>query len=265
MTTAEDINKFRHLDLFSGIGGFALAASWVWGEDHEIVSFCEIEKYPQKVLAKHWPDVPCHDDIKTLKGDSFGAIDLITGGFPCQPFSSINTRGKKGKEHAGYIWPEMLRVIGESRPSWVIGENVLRFKTMGLDHVQDDLENIGYESIPFIIPDCAAGSPQLRERIFIVAHLKGQRKPRALATSESEKASDEGKRRHQNRRSLWVDTASTNSRWRGEWPPYSGLCRVAPGLPSKLDKARIRGLGNAIVPQCVAPIMQSIKEISCHK
>ena len=72
----------RHLDLFSGIGGFALSASRVWAKDHEIVSFCEIEKYPQKVLAKHWPDVPCHDDIKTLKGDSFGAIDLITGGFP---------------------------------------------------------------------------------------------------------------------------------------------------------------------------------------
>ena len=92
----------KHLDLFSGVGGFPLAASWVWGKGHEIVSFCEIDPFCQKVLKKHWPDVPCHDDIKTLKGDSFGAIDLISGGVPCQPASCAGKR--KGREHDRNLW-----------------------------------------------------------------------------------------------------------------------------------------------------------------
>ena len=135
-------DKFKHLDLFSGIGGFALAASWVWGEQHEIVSFCEIERYPQMVLKKHWPNIPIHDDIKTMKGDKYGTIDLVSGGFPCQPYS---VSGKQlGKEDDRALWPEMLRVIKEAKPRWVVGENVTGFVNMELDISLSDMEAEGY-------------------------------------------------------------------------------------------------------------------------
>ena len=88
----QGLTTLNHLDLFSGIGGFALAAQWVWGEEHNIVSFCEINPFCQKVLKKHWPDAPIHDDIKTLKGEQFGTVDLVTGGFPCQPYSVAGKR-----------------------------------------------------------------------------------------------------------------------------------------------------------------------------
>ena len=98
----------NHLDLFSGIGGFALAASWVWGDEHNIVSFVEIDPFCQKVLDKNFQGVPIQSDIKEYKHDGT-AIDLLTGGFPCQPFSCAGKQG--GKEDDRYLWPEMLRVI----------------------------------------------------------------------------------------------------------------------------------------------------------
>ena len=115
------MGKFRHLDLFSGIGGFSLAASWVWGEQHDIHSFVEIEPFAQKVLKKHWPEVPIHDDIKTYTHDGT-AIDLISGGFPCQPYSVAGKQ--RGEDDDRALWPEMLRVIKEAMPRWVVGENV---------------------------------------------------------------------------------------------------------------------------------------------
>ena len=147
----------RHLDLFSGIGGFALAAQWVWGEAHEVVSFCEIDPYCQKVLKKHWPDTPIHDDITTMNGKRYaGTIDLLTGGFPCQPYS---VSGKQeGAEDDRAIWPEMLRIIEECRPAWVIGENVAGIINMDLDRVLSDLESKGYTTETYCIPACATGA-----------------------------------------------------------------------------------------------------------
>ncbi len=113
----------RHLDLFSGIGGFALAASWVWGADHEIVAFCEIDKYCRRVLGKHWPGVPIIEDIRNVTGSEFEAIDLLTGGFPCQDLSCAGKMEGIEGERSG-LWSELHRIIGEIRPKYALIENV---------------------------------------------------------------------------------------------------------------------------------------------
>jgi len=162
----------KMLDLFSGIGGFSLAASWT--NQIKTVAFCEIDPFCQKVLKKHWPDVPIFDDITRLRGDDIGTADIITGGFPCQPFSCAGKR--RGKEDDRFLWPEMLRVISEAKPRWVIGENVAGFINMGLDDCISDLENQGYEVQAFVIPACAVNAPHRRDRVWIVGHSEGSGK-----------------------------------------------------------------------------------------
>ena len=159
------------LDLFSGIGGFSLAASWTGGI--ETVTFCEIEPYCQKVLKKHWPDVPIYPDIKQLRGEDIGPVDIVCGGFPCQPFSVAGKQ--RGKEDDRYLWPEMFRVIRETRPSWVVGENVIGLINMELEQCFLDLEGEGYEVQSFIIPACGVEAPHQRYRVWIVAHSNGTR------------------------------------------------------------------------------------------
>lgn len=155
----------RLLDLFSGIGGFSLAATWCWGDELEIVSFCEIDPFCQKILHKHWPAVPVVSDIKELHSEG-QKIDIITGGFPCQPFSCIGKR--KSKEDSRYLWPEMLRVIKEFKPRWIIGENVTGIIGLALEDVCTSLETEGYEVWPIIIPACAVGAPHRRDRVWFL-------------------------------------------------------------------------------------------------
>ena len=141
----------RVLDLFSGIGGFSLGLE---SAGMETVAFCEQDKFCQKVLAHHWPDLPIHSDITELNGYEYrGAVELICGGFPCQPFSVAGKR--RGKEDDRALWPEMLRVIREVAPRWVIGENVSGIIAMELDQVLFDLESEGYTCWTFVIPACA--------------------------------------------------------------------------------------------------------------
>jgi DNA (cytosine-5)-methyltransferase 1 len=234
------------LDLFSGIGGFSLGLEMA---GMETVAFCEISEDSRDVLHKHWPEVVKHADIRELDGAAYAGVDVVCGGFPCQPYSSINIRGKKGEQHDGFLWPEMRRVISEAKPTWVIGENVARFAAVGLERVQDDLERLGYESIPFIIPACAIGSPQIRDRVWIVAHSESQRVARTLAASNGEAGANETGGRQQNRRPIWIDATGADSRWSGQWTPYPGVCRVVAGLPSRMDKTRLKQLGNTILPQ----------------
>ena len=131
----------KHLDLCSGIGGFALAASWVWPR-HEVAAFVEIDQYCQQVLHKHWPGALIHDDLKTFDARPFrGSIDLLTGGYPCQPFSHAGKR--KGEADDRHLWPEVLRVTLECRPRWALFENVAGHVTLGLDQVLADLERGG--------------------------------------------------------------------------------------------------------------------------
>lgn len=163
------MQRLTHLSLFSGIGGLDLAAEMA---GFLTVGQCEWADYPTKVLEKHWPDVPRWRDIRTLTGESFyektkiRTVDVISGGFPCQPFSVAGKR--KGKEDDRYLWPEMLRVISELRPTWVVGENVAGIVNMALDQVYTDLENEGYAVRALIIPACAVDAPHRRDRCAII-------------------------------------------------------------------------------------------------
>ena len=161
----------RHLDLFSGIGGFSLGMEATGG--FETVAFCEIEKFPRKILKKHWPHVKQYKDIKELTNeqletDGIIPIDIITGGYPCQPFSVAGSqRGEKDKRH---LWPEMFRLVKECRPTWIIGENVSGHIKLGLDTVLQDLESEGYTVRAFSISASSIGANHQRERVWIVAH-----------------------------------------------------------------------------------------------
>ena len=168
------MNKLKVLDLFSGIGGFSVGLERTGY--YETVAFCEIDKYCKLLLQKHWKGVKIYDDVKKitkegLKADGIPSPDVITGGFPCQPFSVAGKQ--KGTSDDRHLWPEMFRIIKALKPRFVIGENV-----RGIINIQDgvvfetvctDLESEGYEVQPFIIPAAGVGAPHRRERVWIIA------------------------------------------------------------------------------------------------
>ena len=162
--TNRKTDKLKLLDLFSGIGGFSRGAELTDGI--ETVAFCENSRYCQQVLRKHWPTVPIYEDVRNLNYE--GQVDIITGGFPCQPFSQAGKR--RGTDDDRHLWPEMLRIIREHRPRWVIGENVAGFVNMALDDVLLDLEGEDYEAQSFVIPACSVNAPHQRQRCWIVAY-----------------------------------------------------------------------------------------------
>jgi len=228
------------LDLFSGIGGFSLAARWA---GIETIQFVEIDPFCQKVLAKNFPGVPIHDDIKTFKAEP-GSADIVSGGFPCQPFSCAGKR--RGKEDDRYLWPEMRRVISEARPSWVIAENVTGIDGMALKTIISDMESIKYEVLePLEIPACAVGSPQRRSRIWLVSH--------ALCGIKAMGGAIRGSWRKP-KQVPWDDLCQRE----GE-PPMVGM---ADGVSCRVD--RLKSLGNAIVPQIAHEIFEAIKEVECQ-
>jgi DNA (cytosine-5)-methyltransferase 1 len=163
------------VDLFSGIGGFARGLE---ATGHfRTTCFVEQDPYCQAVLKHHWPDVPILDDIKNAKAFDFPETrpDLVCGGFPCQPFSQAGRQ--RAQDDPRHLWPEMLRVIRELRPTWVVGENVVGLIKLGLDEVLTDLEGEGYATRTFNIPACATGAPHLRQRVWVVAHSESQSEP----------------------------------------------------------------------------------------
>jgi DNA (cytosine-5)-methyltransferase 1 len=275
----------NHLDLFSGIGGFALAAKWA-GID--TVAFCEIEPYAQKVLAKNFIGVPIFKDIKELKrSDINESIDIITGGFPCQPFSIAGR--KKGTEDNRDLWPQMFRVIKEFKPAWVIGENVANFVSMAFQRTKTDLESEGYEVQPFIIPACGVNAPHRRDRVWIVGYAKHN----GSFTTEKQRGIDKTGNNNKERKKEAFQLEGTGVRGNYEAMAYSrctllqggikqresgmenkkqdayinkrsgwwaiepDVGRVAHGVPNRVD--RLKGLGNAIVPQVAYQIMKGIK------
>ena len=160
--------EMRLLDLFSGIGGFSYAAEKLVG-GYKTVAFCEMDEFCQKVLQKHWPEIPIYDDVRTLDATRLGRIDIVTGGYPCQPFSQAGKRqGEKDERH---LWPEMLRIIKSCKPRYVVAENVAGHVNMGLDQVLTDLEDQGYTTRPIIIPACAKNAPHRRDRVWIIGEL----------------------------------------------------------------------------------------------
>lgn len=159
----------NHLDLFSGIGGFALAARWA---GFKTVAFIEKDPFCQRVLFKHWPDVPIYDDVKTYHWQDNLPPALLTAGFPCQPFSVAGK--KKGKDDDRYLYPEVSRLIRESRPRFVILENVSGIIPM-LDPILLDLEDQGYTWTAFLIPASAVQAPHKRERLWVIAYANGKR------------------------------------------------------------------------------------------
>ena len=163
------------LDLFAGIGGFALGLE---ATGHfRTTCFVENEPYCQAVLKHHWPDIPVLGDIRNVRREDLPdpSPGLICGGFPCQPFSHAGKQ--RAQDDPRHLWPEMFRLIRECRPTWVVGENVAGLIKLGLDEVLTDLEGEGYATRTFNIPACAVGAPHLRQRLWIVAHSDSQSEP----------------------------------------------------------------------------------------
>jgi DNA (cytosine-5)-methyltransferase 1 len=208
------------LDLFSGIGGFSLGLERA---GMRTVAFCEIDPFCRRVLTKHWPDVPIYSDIRKLTGEQLRtdgiAVDVICGGFPCQPFSSA-ARGRNHRD--SNLWPEMCRIISECRSAWIICENVADFDRLAIREMVADLERLGYEiSPPFEIPACAVGHDHRRPRLWICGHTNSQ--------SQSKCAIDE------------------EVAWLFRNRPVAGNDRATDGISRRMD--RLRSLGNAVVPQ----------------
>jgi DNA (cytosine-5)-methyltransferase 1 len=199
----------KHGSLFSGIGGFDLAADWMGWEN---VFHCEIAEFPRKILNHYWPNADCHEDIKKTDFTKYcGTVDIISGGFPCQPYSAAGKR--LGKEDDRHLWPEMLRVIREVKPQWVVGENVRGLLNwnggMVFHEVCSDLENIGYEVQAFIIPASGINAPHQRERLWIVAHTDNTRTNQRLQSNGEWKENDE-QRRGQSQSEHWENGINGN-------------------------------------------------------
>jgi len=237
----------KHLDLFSGIGGFALAAQWA---GIETVAFCEIDDFACKVLNKNFPGVPVHRDIRELDGSLYAGIDIITGGYPCQPFSEAGKR--KGAEDDRHLWPEMLRVVKQARPAFIIAENVVGHITLGLDNVLNDLEREGYAARPLIIPACAVDSPHRRDRVWILAYAEGER-----CNNGDDRTNKRTTAREEH---PFTDKGGDFSRMEaGGWAREPRVPRVANGIPNRVD--RNKALGNAIVPQVAYEILRCIRDV----
>ena len=256
--------------LFSGIGGFDLGLERA---GMRVIWQSEIDPYASAVLRKHWPNVPNHGDIRSIRAGTAGRPDIICGGFPCQPFSHAGKR--RGTDDDRHLWPEMCRVIGELRPAWVIGENVAGIISMELDAVLSDLEAAGYATRTFVIPAVAVDAPHRRDRVWIIAHdtrwhdADGDdghqqsdnqiraRRHLAYAVRDRDRDNRGGLMAdaYGERGCLWTTGSedaedarqSSGVGGAGRWLPEPDVGRVAHGIPSRVD--RLRCLGNAIVPQ----------------
>jgi DNA (cytosine-5)-methyltransferase 1 len=231
-----------HLDLFSGIGGFALAARWA---GYQTIAFCEQDEYCQRVLERHWPEVPCLKDVHDLDGKDYEGVTLLTGGFPCQPYSHAGKR--RGKDDDRAIGGEMVRIISEARPAWVLGENVSGFATMGLDDMLSDLESLGYACQTFCVPACAVNAPHRRDRLWIVANSESLKRGSSRHTL-----------REKEKNSRFRNGSKAKGEYSGpcEWSTEPGVRRVANGIPRRVD--RLKGLGNAIVPHVAYEIIKEM-------
>lgn len=284
-----------HGSLFSGIGGFDLAAAWCGWQN---VFNCEINEFCRKVLKYHFPEATQIENIINYDFSGYhGKIDIITGGFPCQPFSYAGARRGEGDER--FLWPAMLRAVREISPRWIVAENVPGLLNIAdgvvFQQVCADLENEGYEVQPLIIPACAVGAPHRRERLWIVAHAecsgrgtqrrdnKGQAEnvPQGWyetsinaagfggvgITSDTDR--EPGKRRMERER-IWRRLEPLGEKdWRDFPITEPAIHRGDDGLSTGLDgislpkwrRESIKAYGNAIVPQVAYRIFKAIENI----
>ena len=282
----------NHASLFSGIGGFDLAAEWMgWNN----VFNCEWEEFPRQVLKHHFPNAIQHGDIKELDATAYaGRIDILTGGFPCQPYSFAGKR--KGKEDERHLWPEMLRVIRECAPRYVVGENVRGLVGwnggMVFEEVCADLESQGYAVQPFVLPAAGVGScPHRRDRVWFVAsdterlrlqhtqesggvgHSKGETRGRATKPAQADGSlrdapdtmRSKGLQKHGSGKARQSHQKDAANDWE-RFPTVSPVCGGDDGLPQELDgitfpkwrRESIKAYGNAIVPQVALQIFKAI-------
>lgn len=280
----------NHGSLFSGIGGFELAAQWMgWNN----IFNCEWEEFPRQVLRHHFPESKQYGDIKEFRATAYaGGLDILTGGFPCQPYSLAGQR--KGKDDERHLWPEMLRIVRECAPRYVVGENVrgLVGWNGGLvfEEVCADLESEGYEVQPFVLPACGVGAPHRRDRVWFVAHAnhKGgsNRHGQVQRTHGEVRQRDNGakscyadvnfasnsvrrgeRQNYRHRESGQPNEKSKDTNWK-DFPTVPFVCGGDDGLPEQLDgitllkwrRESIKAYGNAIVPQVAYQIFKAIEQ-----
>ena len=289
----------KHASLFSGIGGFDLAAEWMGWEN---VFNCEWDSWCQKLLKQNFPNAEQHGDIiKTDFTKYKGTIDIVSGGFPCQPFSQAGKQ--EGTDDDRYLWPDMLRAIREIQPTDVVGENVggLVSWSEGLvfEQVLSDLENEGYEVFPVILPACAVNAPHRRDRIWFVAYASGfghrrgdlqgcKIKERKICKGKCQRGDLGGQDSGCDRERSSANPKGRNERSNNgkqeegqiqesregiipnfegfrEWEniPQPGISRGDDGISKRMD--RIKGLGNAIVPQIAKIIFEKVQELDSMK
>jgi len=284
----------NHASLFSGIGGFDLAAEWMgWNN----VLHVERDPFCQKVLKHHFPNALSFDDVKTFDGRPFrGRVDILTGGFPCQPYSSAGKR--LGKDDERHLWPEMCRIISEIAPAFVVGENVRGLLNWNggvvFEEVCADLEGMGYEVWTGVLPAAGVGAPHRRDRVWFVAHRQDHGQPQAEVFGrergeyephnrnevrvafdaisggrDAPNADSIGLRRKTYRLGEpgFLDQNGAVGNWQN-FPTQPPVCGGDDGLPRQLDgisfskwrAESIKAYGNAIVPQVAYQIFQAIQQ-----
>lgn len=220
------------LELFAGIGGLGLGLERA---GMTVVGQVEINPFCQRVLAKYWPEVPRHDDVRTAPNwwaaRTRPAVHVVAGGFPCQP-ASLSGLGL-GTSDERWLWPAMATVIGAVRPDWVIAENVPGLRRRGLSDVLRDLAGLGYRARAGTISACAMGAPHTRERLFVLAHAEGV----GCGSGRDHGAVDA------------AGGAGPPAPGRAGWLPEPRVARVADGVPRRLVRDQLRAYGNAVVPQ----------------
>lgn len=270
----------KHGSLFSGIGGFDLAAEWMGWEN---IFHCEWNDFGKRILKYYWPKAINYNDItKTDFTIHRGTIDILSGGFPCQPYSGAWKR--KGTADNRHLWPEMLRAIREIQPSFIVGENVRGLTNWNgglvFDQVQAEMEAQGYEVLPFLLPACAVNAPHRRDRIWFIAYNKSNRRKRGTGKVGSISA-NASSIRFQGRciehglckkpGEEFIKIPYSNS-WEN-FPSQSPVCNGDDGISSQLDgitfskwrKESIKGGGNAIVPQVAYEIFKAIRWSVCEE
>lgn len=247
------MDKIKILDLFSGIGGFSYAAEHLVG-GFKTEAFCEIDPFCQKILKKNFPNVPIYSDVRDLKDDTtrLRGINIVCGGFPCQPFSLASST-RKGTEDDRFLWGEMFEIAQKVRADWIIGENVNGLVNMGLDQILSQLEDNNYTTRVFNIPASATGANHLRKRLWIVANSNCSPKFGGWNSGGLEK-----------KRLPYSFDFKVREYAFPKWQGESRIHREHDGLSKGMDsirRKRLKALGNSIVPQVVARIFEGIKVI----